>query len=228
MSSVLMTADVLEIFSAEVARHGGRTTDVFHDGQRLFARGTLPTVRDVRTGDGVQGGVAIRAAGGAASVHPYTYRLVCKNGAIAARSVASRQMNLGYDWGDADGVADDLRDAVGASCDPAVLATSVDAIRATTDASVDMALTVLPMLAGLRGIVGDRLVQQVMDRLFDDGGRTMFGVMNAVTSVARDTADPRAKWNLEEFGGGIAVCRPAPRPTVPARRAVRRVAELVS
>jgi hypothetical protein len=27
--------------------------------------------------------------------------------------------------------------------------------------------------------------------------------MNAVTSVARDTADPEVRWPLEEMGGGI-------------------------
>jgi len=28
-------------------------------------------------------------------------------------------------------------------------------------------------------------------------------VLNAITALARDTADPEQKWNLEELGGGI-------------------------
>ncbi len=37
--------------------------------------------------------------------------------------------------------------------------------------------------------------------------------MNAVTSVARDTADPEVRWRLEEMGGGICAGHtPAPKP----------------
>jgi hypothetical protein len=32
---------------------------------------------------------------------------------------------------------------------------------------------------------------------------TGFGLMNAVTSLARDTRDPDDRWRLEELGGGI-------------------------
>ena len=46
--------------------------------------------------------------------------------------------------------------------------------------------------------------------------RNRFGLMNAVTSVARDTRDPDARWRLEELGGGIGARlrprRPAPTP----------------
>ena len=32
---------------------------------------------------------------------------------------------------------------------------------------------------------------------------TYYGVMNAVTAVARETTDPETKWRVEQFGGSI-------------------------
>ena len=41
--------------------------------------------------------------------------------------------------------------------------------------------------------------------------RSPIGLMNAVTSLARDTRDPDLRWRLEEFGGGV-LARLAPAP----------------
>jgi hypothetical protein len=46
-----------------------------------------------------------------------------------------------------------------------------------------------------------------MERFFQEGDRSRLALMNAVTSVARDTPDPEVRWRLEELGGGIPVGR---------------------
>ena len=33
--------------------------------------------------------------------------------------------------------------------------------------------------------------------------RSAFGLMNSLTSVARDQDDPEVRWKLEELGGGV-------------------------
>jgi hypothetical protein len=53
----------------------------------------------------------------------------------------------------------------------------------------------------------------------------MFGFMNAVTAVARDTRDPETRWRLEELGGAVPLVRPT-RPK-PLRGAVRLETTLV-
>ena len=62
----------------------------------------------------------------------------------------------------------------------------------------------------------------VVERYFLGEDRSRYGLMNAVTAVARDTRDPEIRWGLEEFGGGLAVgCRPGPDgDRAPARAAV--------
>jgi hypothetical protein len=39
------------------------------------------------------------------------------------------------------------------------------------------------------------------ERFGQEGDPTMYGLVNAVTSVARDTSDPDLRWKLEEAGG---------------------------
>src|SRR4051812_31388355 len=71
-------------FDDEVRTAGGHICDAYHDvdASRLFVRAVLPLDLDVRTRDRVQGGVAMRATDQDVSVHPYIFRIVCRNGAI--------------------------------------------------------------------------------------------------------------------------------------------------
>ena len=221
MSNALTTACVLEAFSHEIAEHGGTVSDTFNDGERLFVRSVLPLADDVRPGDRLKGGVALKACGDEVWVHPYVFRLVCKNGAIMAQAVASRRVSAVFEWDEEQAVAD-VREAVRACCVPEVFTTSSQQIRSLRDAEADLAIHLLPMITRMRGSLAPRFVQQIMERFFDDGNPTRFGLMNAVTSVARDTADPEARWDLEELGGGIPVAASKPMPQMPPRSAARR------
>src|SRR4051812_32295107 len=88
------TTDILRVIEVEVADPGGRVTDVFDDGDRLFARALLPEERQVRRGDRLQGGVALMVAGNEVRVCPYVFRQVCSNGAIMPRSGFARRIEL--------------------------------------------------------------------------------------------------------------------------------------
>jgi hypothetical protein len=81
------TSEIREIFQAQLSDAGGLVTDAFDDGRRLFLRGVLPNMTDVRLGDRIQAGVALRAVDDLVNIHPYTFRLVCSNGAIMAQAV---------------------------------------------------------------------------------------------------------------------------------------------
>jgi hypothetical protein len=47
------------------------------------------------------------------------------------------------------------------------------------------------------------MMAMILGRFTSGADRSRFGLMNAVTSVARDTHDPELRWRLEELGGGI-------------------------
>src|SRR6516225_6622760 len=89
----LTTGEIKEIFADEVEAAGGRVSDVFDDGARIFLRAVLAGEKQVQPGDRVQGGVALRATEEAIWVHPYVFRQVCSNGAIRAHAIETREIH---------------------------------------------------------------------------------------------------------------------------------------
>ena len=77
----------------------------------------------------------------------------------------------------------------------------------------------MPLLSRLPANVGGDLLTKIMDEFLREGDQSRFGLANAVTAVARDTSDPDMRWNLEEFGGGIAI---SAGPRQPADGAMQR------
>ena len=90
LPSFPMTATIKELFCEELTEAGGAISDAFDDGIHLFVRSILPEVREVQSGDKVQGGVALRSSETEIWVHPYLFRQVCTNGAIMAQAIQSR------------------------------------------------------------------------------------------------------------------------------------------
>jgi len=212
---------MLQAFSHEIGIQGGSIRDTFDDGERLFIRSVLPGIEQVQRDDRLQGGVALKAFAGEILVYPYVFRLVCSNGAIMAHTAASRRLSILVDQ-EQDVTVADLCEAVRACCVADVFGSPFEQILRARDVVADPGLSLLPMLSRLSGGSGTGVLQQIMRRFFESGDRSRFGLMNAVTSVARDTADPAARWNLEELGGGIPMDAEGPTPRMPMRGASRR------
>ncbi len=220
----LTTQEIKEIFVEEVEAAGGRMSDVFDDGARIFLRGILAPEKEVQPKDRVQGGVAVRATSEDIRVHPYVFRQVCSNGAIRAHAIETREILRGdFATEEQAEVACALREAIRASCCDEAFANGAAEMRSARQSSeVDLALTMMPVWARLaRDVESKALMSTIIDRFFADRDRSRFGLMNAVTSVARDTRDPEVRWRLEEFGGGIAIAVAS--PTVGPARARAKV-----
>jgi hypothetical protein len=201
------TREVRDAFAEEITLLGGMVSDVFDDGQRLIARAVLDANTEIRPGDGVRGGIAVRAAASEILVHPYIFREVCSNGAIVAHALESRRLErtesteVFLPTYDIAVTLTDLRDAVRACASGEVFALAADEMRSTTEVEADIALQLLPALARLPRHMVRHVLPQILQRFSADGDRSAFGLVNAVTSVARDARDPETRWNLEELGG---------------------------
>src|SRR5262245_14429667 len=79
------TEEILDVFRHEITSLGGSRSEAVDDGSRLFARAVLVPEAQIRPNDSVAAGVALRAVDTEILIHPYTFRKVCTNGAIAAR-----------------------------------------------------------------------------------------------------------------------------------------------
>ena len=210
------TGDIRAVFVEEIASLGGTVPDVYDDEERLFARAVLPVDADILPGDRVRGGVAVRVTGPELLVHPYTFRQVCSNGAIAAQAIDTRRLERMESTGvlvptyEASVTLTDFRLAVQACAAREAFTTVTNEMRSATQIEADMALHLMPILARMPGNMAAEWVPQIFHRFTVATDRSVFGLMNAVTSVARDTRDPEARWRLEDLGGSI-----------PARLAVR-------
>jgi hypothetical protein len=203
----LTTREINEIFANEVEAAGGRMSDVFDDGARIFLRAVLVGEKEIQPGDRVQGGVAVRATSDEIWVHPYLFREVCSNGAIRAHAIETREIRrLDFSTDEQAEVAGALCEAIRACCcDEAFAHGAADMRSARESSEVDVALSMMPLFARLAQGAGSKaVISFIIDRFFADRDKSRFGLMNAVTSVARDTRDPEVRWRLEEFGGGIA------------------------
>ncbi|MGI9428678.1 MAG: hypothetical protein ACR2NM_08480 [Bythopirellula sp.] len=202
MSLALTTAEITTIFTDGVQKHAGRMTEVYDDGRRLFMRSLLPHRGDVRPHDRMEGGLALSANDDEICLHPYLYRQVCRNGAIMAQSVAACHVEL-TEFATADDVTCSLEEAIDRCSEKEVFAENLRMVRAAVHSNVLHALNAAPMLAQAQDKILSREILEIMDRFLKDRDRTQFSLMNAITSLARDTRDPVQKWRLEELGGDV-------------------------
>jgi len=221
----LTTREISVIFAEEITAAGGNVRESLEYGPCLYARSVLTAPREVRPGDRVQGGVALRATDEDIRVHPYVFRQVCTNGAIRAQAIQTRRIERGEFGGDsAAEVAFALREAVQACCSEEAFHQGVQEMRSALELDADAALMLMPMIARLPTKAAAEILESIMRRHVagrgrdrsPDRGRTRFSLMNAVTSVARDTRDPELRWRLEELGGSVPILRTS-RPPAPHR-----------
>lgn len=208
-------SNIRETFEDEITSLGGSVADVFDDGQRLFARAVLDSQTEVRLGDAIKAGVAIRASGPEIFVHPYTVRQVCINGAIAAHALESRRIERPESTGvfvssyDVAMTLHVLRNAIRECATKEAFETAAEEMRSALEVQAEMALHLLPLLARAPHMA-EHLIPQIFARFAETDDRSVFALMNAVTSVARDTRDPEARWSLESVGGSIPARLRAP------------------
>lgn len=211
------TSSIKRVFEEEIAIAGGTVPDVFDDGGRLFLRSILPPSEEVHRGDRIHGGVALRTRGADVLIHPYFYRVVCKNGAIMAQAIESRcvqRLDFEVYPGAGDEVLEQIVEAVRACTDEKLLASTTSKMRSMTDRDADHVISLAQHLATMPKPAAATFMSAILAQYNRGADRSTFGLMNAVTAVARDAPDPEDRWRLEEAGGGmLAVLTPAPAPT---------------
>lgn len=217
------TRDVRDAFADEIATLGGGVPDVYVVDEYLYARGVLPRYVEIRPGDRVQAGVAVRVAGPEIRVHPYTFRQVCTNGAIAADALPSQRLerreraSVFVPTHDAVEALWELRAVVRGCAAKEAFADVAQGLRQASEVEGDVTLHLMSLLSRLPRAMAARALPRISERFTAGRDTSAFGLLNAVTSVARDTPDPETRWRLEELGGTMpALLKPRPRIVPPA------------
>jgi hypothetical protein len=169
-----------------------------------MARATLPQFQDVARGDTVQGGVALLANSREVAVHPYIFRLICKNGAVMPQFLQSHRI-VCSEYGNQFETCESIRQAVQECCEPDVFVGNARHMELSRHSGAELLVQMLPLLTQMSREYGLQLVSLISRRFLSLGDTSRFGLMNAVTSQARDTRNQMLRWRLEELGGGLAL-----------------------
>jgi hypothetical protein len=213
------TQELNALFIDEVRTLGCAHPDVYDDGARLFARAVYTHPVEVRRGDTLRGGVALRTAGEFVDVHPFTLRQVCTNGAIMAEALQSqrvRRVEVAAPSEVITAALDDVRAAIRACAAPTAFTDAARAMRRALRHPASVLIDMLPWLGRMPRRDVASFVDWVMDRFERQGDESAFGLINAVTSIARDTRDPERKWRIEELGGTMLALIPPVSKSGPA------------
>ncbi len=198
--------------------------------RRLYINARFPTMENaVAVNDPVQMGVTIsnsEIGGGALSITPMLYRLVCTNGMVAGSSMnegkmrrahLGRKVEAGEDFSIYQGdtvQADDralmlkIRDTIGNLSDPAQFLALCERMRAANRgeeiAHPVKAVEELVQRTGLTQGEGDSILENLLRG--DDGlptNMTKWGMANAVTRLANTTDSFDRSQELMELGGKV-------------------------
>ena len=183
----LTTARVLAVFAEEVRARRGEVTQTFDDGKRLFSRAVLPHVSEVGPGDQVRGGVAIKATGDGVWLYPYTFRRICSNGAIAARTLEERPIADPH-LQQPELVLEAVRSTVEACCKAEVFTRAVGEMRKGREAAAtDLLLLILPLLSRSSDLVSGLIERSVREKKAPDEA-----ILSALMpALFRRSAQPR-------------------------------------
>jgi hypothetical protein len=224
----LSLATIKTLFIEEIELLGGTVSDTFEDESRLFIRSILPKMREVGPEDQVKAGVALRASGPDISVSPYIFRVICSNGAIMAH-VLDTQHIVQPEMMIVSEIETALRSTIQMCGSEDLFVAAAEQMQAARDMQPDLALSMMPHLSRLSRTQIERVMDVVFNQWAKSNDRSRFGLMNAITALARDTADPEARWRLEELGARIGIPALSPvhadHPTH-ARREVAKHLEL--
>ncbi len=224
----LTTARVQEVFAEEITAANGKVANTFMDDSRLFLRSILPSVREVKPRDKIQGGVALRMIDEEICVHPYVFRQVCTNGAIRAHALQTRQITVA-EFPDPPAALALLRDTIRACSQDDVFAEGAQEMRTAQERQADLALEMLAFMSShTHSRRGAQMLMEVMKRFQKESDSSQFGLMNAITALARDTPDPEMQWELETFGGGVPVAQRTPERPLLHREELPPLSELES
>ena len=204
MSKTALYPTVEEInsaFSEQVEDAGGSISERFHGEDSLYLRAILDLSQEVFPRDTINSGIALRVIGPSVSIHPYTFREVCQNGAISSKSEWSLNITRPEVEFESQQFLGEIRGTISALVDGEPFSECLLEMRQAHEVRLDLLSIVMKAVAPFG--LSPESIDDVLNQFFGSEPQTGFGLMNAITAVARKQPKPEVKWKLQEVGGGI-------------------------
>jgi len=216
-----MVPEILEVVQEELIAAEGAASHCREDACGLFLWARLPAEAEVRPDDIVGSGIAVAAHGATIQVRHHVLRRVCRNGAIMPqvdRCQDIRRVGLAASNDAIAEVTQQLRAAVRLCASVDGFNATLSKITRTTQRQADLQRDLLRRLPHIPSPRRHHARSEIVDRFIRERDPSVFGLLNAVTSLARDERDLGLRWRLEELAGAIA-CGAVLPPTLDANAA---------
>jgi hypothetical protein len=185
---------------------------------RLYMKLVVPhIIEEIRAGDKlIQGIVFSNSEVGAGSfrAEPFAMRLICKNGMIGMDKVARIHLGSKMEEGlwksqetedlEVHTIYSQVKDLVEATFNPDKFRVWMEALRQTTEVKLDSPSDAVKNVVKEYKIP-EHQTQNILDALVSEGDPTQYGLVNAVTNVARQTDSIDGRIELERIGGELSV-----------------------
>jgi hypothetical protein len=168
----------------------------------------------IKEEDIVYGGLILRnseVGASALKVEPFILRKACNNGLILQHSLKKihlgrQTLEIGYiEWSDKTRELEDkalwskVRDIIRATFDREVFESWVAKLKESTTIKIEKPIEAVNNIVKLAGLTEEQKQKLLMH--FSEP--TKYGLLNAITNVARDVKNPDEQVRLEEFGGKL-------------------------
>ncbi len=168
---------------------------------------------EIREGDNVQGGLIIRNSEVGASafrVEPFILRQICSNGLIGEYALKKvhlgKQTELGeIDWSDETRDLEDkliwtkARDVIRQTFDRTIFQSWVNKLQESTEIPIEKPIRAANNIAKI-ALLTEQQKESLLAYFVE---HTKYGLVNAMTSVARDASNPDEEVRVEEVAGKV-------------------------
>ena len=203
--------ELLRHFEDFVRSQNGKIVDYSQDKKDRFICSIFPIGSSLQPGDVLTGGLAVRVEDESLQLHAYFLRQICTNGMVRALQTQAATFTVGqlYEFQaylptcieqfrevDFRGNVEQLRFSLFQEVDESKLRRIAYQV-ASPPANKNSPPQLFPL-------VGEEMTRpQPTPRPIRGPHPRLFDVVNGVTALARDTADPAVRWELMRLGGEL-------------------------
>ena len=179
-------------------QHASLITKTDHSSGR-YIRAILPPMFEARPNDKINYGIAFKIhPDKKIELGPYLYRIVCENGVIVSHERLNQELDI-EDMLEFE-IGPRILDAMEKCCTPITFETLHKYVMAATFQTGNLRHIFHRLSNFTQWSQRTSLYNHIVQRLDAVEQPSRYDLMNAITSLARDTFDQEMKWNLQKLG----------------------------
>jgi len=201
MATMIDTKTITDLFIKEVGAYGGHIIQTSINKQHVLIEATLTISDSLLKGDYVQGGVALYYSPEFIAIHPYLFRLICESGLLITDTPENCII---WRQGDKALTQENLIKQLNTAIKDCTKKDTFSQTIASLKTSLSKEVILLKEILSLPRFTEDNsLLDELLKHAIIEDDDTAFGLINTITSTARDITFPQTCYQLQKLAGEI-------------------------